>query len=184
MTQSHLESLVNQTKPIKQMGFTLIELMVVVVIMSIVVAIGVISMGGNEQATLRAQQGSAKALLSFVRDKSTIKQQLYLVAPDEQGLSTYVQKAGKWEIDSEVKALEWQPGVTVDWEVDNRAFAQQQNLPKEGWVFWPSGDVLVGAIVMKPKQASAKAGLLDGFSSYSFRWNGLLQFSDFDTERL
>lgn len=165
----------------QQAGFTLIELMVVVVIISVVVAVGMISMGGNEQATLRAQERSAKALLSFVRDKSTIKQQLYLVAPDEQGLTTYVLKTGQWQIDPEVKALPWQTGIAVDWQVENSTFAQQQNLPREGWVFWPSGDVLAGALLLKSVQ-NQQASLQDTLSSYSFRWSGLLQFSAFDAE--
>jgi len=166
---------------VKQAGFTLIELMVVIVIMSIVVSVALISMGGNEQTTLRAQEGSAKALLTFVRDKSAIKQQMYLVVPDETGLTPYALKAGRWQQDASIKKLAWQEGLSMDWQIDNRAFAQQQNLPNEGWVFWPSGDVLGGAIFMSASQ-SQQASLLQKPSTYSFKWNGLLQFTSLDAD--
>jgi len=164
-----------------QLGFTLIELMVVMVIISVVVSVGMISMGGNEQSTLRAQERSVKALLSYVRDQSALKQQLYLVAADEQGLSTYHLIAGRWQQDSSVDSLSWQEGLSIEWQVDNSAFIQQQDLPKEGWVFWPSGDVLAGAIFMHSLQ-SKQATSLESASSYSFRWNGLLQFTALDED--
>ena len=166
-----------------QSGFTLIELMVVMVIMSVVVSVAVISLGGNEQTTLRAQQSSAKALLTFVRDKSAIKQQMYLVAPDKAGLTTYVLKTGKWQVDNRIEKLAWQEGLDIEWQVDNTAFAQQQNLPSEGWVFWPSGDVLGGAIYMRSLQTKQATGPQD-WSSYSFSWNEVLQFSSLDSDDL
>ena len=164
-----------------QKGFTLIELMVVVVIMSVVVAVGMISMGGNEQATVRAQERSAKALLSYVRDKAAIKQQLFLVAPEETGLTTYFLTAGKWQVDPSIDPLVWDESLTITWDIDNTTFAQQQNLPKEGWVFWPSGDVLAGSIEMTAVQNKQASGL-NKVSSYSFRWDGLLQFSYLDAD--
>ena len=171
----------NQRLLKSQKGFTLIELMVVVVIMSVVVAVGMISMGGNEQATVRAQERSAKALLSYVRDKAAIKQQLFLVAPDETGLTTYFLQAGKWQADASVEPLVWDESLTINWDIDNTAFAKQQNLPKEGWVFWPSGDVLAGTIEMRSKQNNS-ASFQGALSSYSFAWDGLLQFRYLDAD--
>jgi len=167
----------------RQLGFTLIELMVVMVIISVVVSVGMISMGGNEQSTLRAQERSIKALLSYVRDQSALKQQLYLVAADEDGLSTYHLVKGRWQQDSTVQVLSWQEGVNVEWEVERSPFTQQQELPKEGWVFWPSGDVLAGAIFIQSLQ-DKQASSLENLSSYSFRWNGLLQFTALDEDGL
>jgi len=164
-----------------QTGFTLIELMVVVVIMSVVVAVGMISMGGNEQATVRAQERSAKALLSYVRDKAAIKQQLFLVAPDEAGLTAYRLTAGKWQTDEGVEPLVWDERLTITWDINNTAFAQQQNLPKPGWVFWPSGDVLAGSIEMS-SAPNNQTSSLDETSSYSFSWDGLLQFRYLDAD--
>lgn len=165
--------------PAKQSGFTLIELMVVLVIVSVIVSVGMLSMGSSEQATLRAQERSAKALLSYVRDLSALKQRIYLVAPDEQGLSTYVLTQGRWQLDSSITPLQWQPGITLDWQIDNANFNLQPELPKAGWVFWPSGDVLAGEMSMQTAQNSQS--LLDNeVSSYSFSWNGLLQFSALD----
>ncbi|MEA3405617.1 MAG: prepilin-type N-terminal cleavage/methylation domain-containing protein [Pseudomonadota bacterium] len=170
------------TRPVqRQLGFTLIELMVVMMIISVVVSVGMISMGGNEQSTLRAQERSVKALLSYVRDQSALKQQLYLVAADETGLTTYHLVKGRWQQDSTVEVLSWQDGLSVEWEVENSPFTQQQDLPKEGWVFWPSGDVLAGAVFIQSLQ-SKQATSLDNASSYSFRWNGLLQFTALDED--
>jgi len=151
--------------------------------MSVVVAVGMISMGGNEQATVRAQERSAKALLSYVRDKAAIKQQLFLVAPDEIGLTTYRLTAGKWQTDEGIEPLVWDERLTITWDIDNMAFAQQQNLPKAGWVFWPSGDVLAGSIEMS-SVPNNQTSSLDETSSYSFRWDGLLQFRYLEADEL
>ena len=163
----------------QQSGFTLIELMVVVVIMSVVVSVGVISMGGNDQTTLRAQAGSAKAFLNFVRDTSAIKQQMYLVVPDKKGLTAYVLKTGRWQPDTGVKKQMWQAGLNMDWQIENNAFVQPQNASDQGWLFWPSGDVMGGAIFMSTQQ-NQPVSMLQTPSTYSFKWNGLLQFSSLD----
>ncbi len=162
-------------KRVSQRGFTLIELMVVVVIISVVVSVGMMSLGSNEQATLRAEERSVKALLSYVRDQAAMKQRLYLVAVDEQGLSAYSQQRGKWELDSDIAPLKWSESLVVEWKIDNQQFAQQQNLPKEGWVFWPSGDVMAGAILLNIRSDAVNTREQEP-SSYSVHWNGLLQF--------
>ncbi|WP_373019687.1 prepilin-type N-terminal cleavage/methylation domain-containing protein [Thiomicrorhabdus sp.] len=163
------------SRRVAQSGFTLIELMVVVVIMSVVVTVGMMSIGSSEQATLRSQERSVKSLLSFVRDQAALKQRLYLVAVDEKGLSAYSQQRGKWQKDEKIDSLAWSESLQVEWTIDNQQFARQQNLPREGWVFWPSGDVMAGSVLFSPRSNSSLRGK-QAESSYSVHWNGLLQF--------
>jgi general secretion pathway protein H len=158
-----------------QAGFTLIELMVVVVIMAVVVSVGLIAMAPSEQAVARAHERSVKALLGYARDQAALTQRLYLLAVDEHGLTLHRQTSQGWQLDAQVKTLKWPDALTVTWEVDNSGFVAQQNLPAEGWVFWPSGDVLGGAIVMHATGTDVSRG---ESPSAIVRWNGVLQFTN------
>jgi len=163
------------TRATAQSGFTLIELMVVVVIMAVMVSVGMMSLGSNEQATLRAQDRSVKSLLMAVRDQAALKQRLYLVGVDETGLTTYSQTRGEWQVDEKINLLKWPESLLVEWKIDNQTFVQQQSLPQEGWVFWPSGDVLAGSIILRnlDNQSFVRG---QETTEYIIRWNGLLQF--------
>ncbi|MDX1347653.1 MAG: prepilin-type N-terminal cleavage/methylation domain-containing protein [Thiomicrorhabdus chilensis] len=163
------------TRSAVQSGFTLIELMVVVVIMAVVVSVGMMSLGSNEQATLRAQDRNVKSLLMAVRDQAALKQRLYLVGVDESGLTTYSQNRGEWQVDDKIKRLKWPESLIVEWKIDNQTFVKQQNLPQEGWVFWPSGDVLAGSIILRNLDNQAFDRDQEA-TEYAIRWNGLLQF--------
>jgi len=157
----------------KQAGFTLIELMVVVVIVSVVTSISILSLGPSEQAKLTTQQNQLKTLLGFVRDQSTFDRKLYLVTPDDKGLTTHVFTKNKWQKADKVAFLAWQAGINASWKVDED-YAQQQQLPDPGWLFWPTGEVLEGeayfSVGENAFQNSNKAEVS------TVVWDGLLQF--------
>ncbi|VAW48612.1 hypothetical protein MNBD_GAMMA03-92 [hydrothermal vent metagenome] len=162
-----------------QKGFTLIELMVVVVIVSVVTSISILSLGASDQNKLTAQQNQLKTLLVLVRDQSTFDRKLYLVVPEKTGLTTHVFIENKWKESPKIEFLAWQPGLTASWEVDE-AFAQQQQLPEAGWMFWPTGDVLEGTVVFSVGKDDGSIAS-EKENTAKVAWNDMLQF-DADTE--
>ena len=168
-----IETLANTYKT--QKGFTLIELMVVVVIMSVVVSVGVLSLGRFNQDLADNQQAKIESFFKQVADQSAFSQKLYLVAPDDKGLSVYLFLNTEWLADESLNSLIWHEGFSVSWELDEH-FTQQQNLPRPGWLFWPSGEVIAGKIVLEslisePNESSNK-------SEITINWNESLEFAE------
>ncbi|MCF6254077.1 MAG: prepilin-type N-terminal cleavage/methylation domain-containing protein [Thiomicrorhabdus sp.] len=162
----------------QQQGFTLIELMVVVVIISVVTSVSVLSLSGGDKSKLTAQQNQLKMLLSLVRDQSTFDRKLYLVVPDEAGLTTYIFAQNKWKKSPKVEFLAWKNGLTVQWSVD-KVFAQKQQLPEPGWIFWPTGDVLQGDVSFSIGGDKFTAPKKENIVTVS--WNDILQFDADET---
>ncbi|WP_460186543.1 prepilin-type N-terminal cleavage/methylation domain-containing protein [Thiomicrorhabdus hydrogeniphila] len=129
----------------QQQGFTLIELMVVVVIMSVVVSVGVLSLGRINQDLAENQQAKIESYFKQVADQSAFTQKMYLIEPSNEGLTAYRYQDYEWQPADKIENLIWQSGFTVSWSLDTQ-YAEQQKLTKSGWVFWPSGDVLPGQI--------------------------------------
>ena len=129
----------------RQQGFTLIELMVVVVIMSIVVSVGVLSLGRINQGLAENQQAKIESYFKQVADQSAFTQKMFLIEPSNEGLTAYRYQNYEWQPADKIENLIWQSGFTVSWSLDTQ-YAEQQKLTKSGWVFWPSGDVLPGQI--------------------------------------
>lgn len=179
-----------QTMHQRQSGFTLIELMVVVVIIAVVVSVGVMSLGSSEQATLRSQERSVKALLLYVRDQAAFNQQLYLVEVNEKGLSAYRLRQNRWQADETTKPLKWDEALTVDWKIGS--FQTQDGLlnqtgqdmdGREGWLFWPSGEVIPGEIHFAPLQSDVSSQNRTDNKQRGLRWNELLQFEALDEDK-
>jgi len=159
--------------PKHQKGFTLIELMVVIVIISVVTTISILSLNGGDKSKLIVQQNQLKTLLNSVRDQSTFDRKLYLVVPDETGLTMYVFEQNKWKKSPKVEFLAWKNGLTVQWSVDE-VFAQKQQLPEPGWMFWPTGEVLKGGVSFAMGGDKFTAPNKENIVSVS--WNDILQF--------
>ena len=167
----------------KQQGFTLIELMVVVVIMSVIISVTVLSLSPSEQARVTSQANKIKSYMSLVRDQSAFERKLYLVAPDQSGLTPYVMQQGRWQLAETLEKLSWLEGIQADWELDS-SMAQKQQLPKAGWMFWPSGEVVSGEIHFNlgenfPPSRGTRAGEGATQDNQAFvSWNGILQFKE------
>lgn len=166
------ETLAQPTASLKvklQRGFTLIELIVVLVIMGVVVSVGVISLGSFNQDLAENQRANIQSLLQQVADQSAFSQKLFLITPDESGLTTYWLKDKKWQVADTLSAMPWQAGFKVDWDVDEN-LTSQQKLPDPGWLFWPSGEVIPGEIVL--------TGVSDNSTSLvvTLSWNEALEF--------
>ncbi|BCN94326.1 hypothetical protein THMIRHAM_21110 [Thiomicrorhabdus immobilis] len=126
----------------------MIELMVVVVIMSVVVSVGILSLGRFSQDLLDNQQAKIESYIKQVSDQAVFGQQMYLIVPDAQGLTTYRFNSREWLEDEQLAIFPWHDGFMVSWELDE-TFVQQQQLPRPGWVFWPSGEAIAGKIHLK-----------------------------------
>ena len=72
-----------------QAGFTLIELMVVVVIVSVLLASAVLSLKPNESATLRQQTIAFKGALIAMCDQATFDQHIYVLVPKKKGIEFF-----------------------------------------------------------------------------------------------
>ncbi len=161
--------------PSAESGFTLIEVMVVVVIISIVLSVGMLSLNQNEQNQLRAQTIKVKSLLEFVSDLSAFDQKMYLVVPEATGLTAYRSVKGVWEPSSKVDAMSWV--VEAEWQTEPSA-VQRYELPKSGWVFWPSGEVTPGSITLMT--LSQKLQQQEVIEPLVIQWNVFLQFDESD----
>ncbi|WEJ62520.1 prepilin-type N-terminal cleavage/methylation domain-containing protein [Thiomicrorhabdus lithotrophica] len=158
-----------------QKGFTLIELMVVVVIMSVVVSVGVLSLARFNQDLAENQQAKIESFFKQVADQSAFSQKLYLIAPDDKGLSVYRFLNAEWLADESMDSLIWHEGFRVSWELDEH-FVQQQNLPRSGWLFWPSGEVVAGKIVLGNLTSEPNESASD--SEITIDWNEALEFAE------
>ena len=162
----------------KQAGFTLIELMVVVVIMSVVVSVGVLSLGRLNQDLAQDQQAKIESFFTQVADQAAFNQKMYLVAPDNTGLKVFSYQTYQWQPEIEFETFAWHSGFKASWDVD-KTFAEQQQLTSPGWVFWPSGDVLPGKILLEAVTQDASISSTDGLSQnlVTVSWNDALEFN-------
>ncbi|WP_319380148.1 prepilin-type N-terminal cleavage/methylation domain-containing protein [Thiomicrorhabdus sp.] len=149
-----------------QQGFTLLELMVVMVIMAVVVSVGVLNLGGNEQAQLRAQQKQFQGVFEWARDQATFEQKLFLLQPDEKGIRLWVRRQAEWVESARIPFRPWQEGLKVEWKTVGMV-RQEGRL---GWLVWPSGEVTEGEIRFA---LSAKADVGE-----SLAWDGFLQWKN------
>lgn len=157
-----------------QQGFTLIELMVVVVIMSVVVSVGVLSLGRINQDLVENQQAKIESYFKQVADQSAFNQKMYLIAPDDEGLTTYKYVNYEWQTADDIANLAWQKGFDVSWVLDKH-FAEQQKITRPGWVFWPSGDVLSGSIILKNLDINTTSSSPN--KKMQLSWNEALEFT-------
>lgn len=160
----------------QQRGFTLIELMVVVVIMAIVASVGVMSLGGQTQTQLDTEERRFIAAFSWVRDQSTLKQKLFLLAPSEQGLRAYFMSRGKWQEAKQFQSLSWPQGWQISWQGEQSGEQVLPQAPADGWLVWPSGDVSPGQIEWQVQGQSKAFKSAEEARQRSLTWNGVLSF--------
>lgn len=148
-----------------QQGFTLIELMVVLVIVAVLLSAAVVAINPNETAKLRQQTAAMQGLLTAMCDQAAFEQKLYLLMPDKNGLSIAKWSQQSWQASDHFKDKPWLSGIEPSWDLDAEK-ALQQNWPAPGWMCWPSGELMAGSIQFQL-----------GDSRVALEWDEMMVFS-------
>ena len=150
-----------------QAGFTLIELMVVVVIVSVLLASAVLSLKPNESATLRQQTIAFKGALIAMCDQATFDQHIYALVPKKDGIEFFKLVNKQWQVADffrNTDALQWNENIKISWQLSEQ-LAKQYGLESAGWLCWPSGEVKAGKIAFEL-----------GETINQLSWNEILEF--------
>lgn len=153
-------------------GFTLIELMVVLVIIAVLLSAMTQAFRFGKGDQLRAEEAKIRGLLVTLNDQASFDGKPYLLSPMEEGLKAWVFRAGEWQVAEAIADHKWQESLEYRWQLDQQ-LKQRRQLPVEGWVFWPSGEVSEGFIGIEAQESGE-----DSIISRWIEWNGVLEFSD------
>lgn len=137
----------------------------VVVIMAVLLSVATLAFSPSDSAKLNQQTLQFKGALQQTCDQAIFSQKVQALVPTKEGVSLFSLQKGKWQTVSSVKPLAWLPGLSVDWQVNNRLGAQE-SLPSPGWLCWPTGEVLPGSVTF---QLGAQKTLMS--------WTPLLKFN-------
>ncbi|BBP45051.1 hypothetical protein THMIRHAS_04240 [Thiosulfatimonas sediminis] len=135
----------------RQRGFTLLELMVVLLVIGVLLSAGMLSLQNNDAAQSREQAAKIQGLFKQAQDQATWTQRTHLVGVSAQGLQVYQWSQGRWQTASKLQPLSWSALWTVEWQlplnqppfflVDD---ARQVTLA--GWLLLPNGEAQLGQI--------------------------------------
>lgn len=152
-----------------QLGFTLLELMVVVVILAILLSFAIVSLKPNQSAELRKQTVAFKGALITICDQSAFDQHIYALIPSKKGIQIQRLVKGSWQASGlkmvNESSLNWNEAITVSWDL-NDELAKSYGLKQAGWMCWPSGEVNAGSISFKLNELS-----------HDLQWNEILDFT-------
>ena len=128
-----------KTRSESQLGFTLIELMIVVVIIGVMAAMSTMSVGGNDMRRLQSEGNRLQQFITLMQDEAIFRQKnfgLYLNSNNEYSILTFNPESHLWVISEEesFQAYPLPDGVEIDILVDGEI--QQLPVPKlvqESW---------------------------------------------------
>lgn len=149
----------------QQKGFTLIELMVVVVILAVLVSVATWTLTPSDSVKLNQQTLQLKGALQQTCDEAIFSQKIQALVPSKKGVGLFALHQGKWQTVSSVKPLSWLSGISVEWQLDDQLSAQAA-LPSPGWLCWPTGEILPGSVTFQL-----------GDQSTHMSWTPLLKFT-------
>lgn len=117
-----------------------------VVIVAVLLAAGVISLGGRDNQQQRQIWTQTQSMLQMACDQAAFNQRVYLVSVSEQGLEAYYRQQGEWQ-PAKINKVSWTAEQPKAWTV-NEQLTELWQLPEMGWLCWPSGLVSEGEIRM------------------------------------
>ncbi len=156
-------------RPVEK-GFTLIELMVVLVVVAILLSAMTQSFRFGSSDELRSEQAKLRGLLLNVSDLAVFEGKPYLLTPDQKGLQVWKWSSGEWRAQTKIADYEWPENIEPTWQLETKVPNYLQ-LPAEGWLFWPSGEVSDGKIELIVEEKEQEV-------SRYLEWNRLLEFLD------
>ncbi|MBO1923137.1 type II secretion system minor pseudopilin GspH [Thiomicrorhabdus sp. 6S3-12] len=152
---------------LRQKGFTLIELMVVLLIIGLLLTAASLSFKNSDSALSRQQASQIQALFHYAQDQATWQQRTYLLIPDNKGVTLFKWQQGQWHKDDKAKVLSWKTPFEVDWQLPALQ-SREENLLNRGWWVLPSGEVQPGSISWRLKNAEDEDTILE--------WDQWLEF--------
>ncbi|KUJ72430.1 prepilin-type N-terminal cleavage/methylation domain-containing protein [Thiomicrospira sp. WB1] len=144
-------------------GFTLIELMVVLVVLAVILKFATMSLNNNDQRRLASQLSVFKSLMQETCQTALFQNRLYGIAAEEGGMRvlTFAPMSRPKTEGSDNRAgptrFEWRPveNSFVAWlfKPDNIQSTQPLDGPftfeQPGWRCWPQGLVDQGAVTFR-----------------------------------
>ncbi|MCG7601616.1 type II secretion system minor pseudopilin GspH [Halomonas sp. McH1-25] len=135
-------------------GFTLLELLVVVVIVSLATTLSVAWLGGDDHRRLDAAAERLHSDLNLARDMAFLDQRIIGWQADAQGYRfvtwRYVPDSGVWRwVPLESQRLTPQPWpmpLAVESVTAKASSADDTDMPRLVW--WPNGEVIGGRLVL------------------------------------
>jgi len=134
-----------------QKGFTLIELMVVVVILAVVLSAATLALTPSESARLNQQSLQLKGALQQTCDQAVFQQKIHALLVDKKGMTMRMLSRNQWQPVDAIKDVPWVDGVMATWE-SQPEFQTRFGLPGDGWLCWPTGEILPGLVKMRMDQ--------------------------------
>jgi general secretion pathway protein H len=131
----------------RQRGFTLLELLVVLIIIGIVVSMATLSVGGNEARTLRDEAQRLSALIDLAIQESVLNGREMALELDEEGYRflAYDLENEKWQPieESTFRPRELPQGIELQAEVEGQEAAENRLGETEANQVWimSSGEV-------------------------------------------
>lgn len=171
----------------RQNGFTLIELMIVVVIIGVMAAMSTMSVGGNDMRRLQSEAKRLQQFISLMQDEAIFQQQNFgfHLKENQYSVVTYNTRSHLWEngseeslppypipegieievfVDGEIQQLPIPEDVLESWNDDEDFFPEERLLPQI--LMLSSGEVSPFEIELSLTNDSPLTAIIytDGFS--------------------
>ncbi|MBO1928004.1 prepilin-type N-terminal cleavage/methylation domain-containing protein [Thiomicrorhabdus sp. 6S2-11] len=160
----------------QQRGFTLIELMVVLLIIGVILSAGMLSLNNSDSAQTREQAVKIESLFKQAQDQATWRQRAFLVAVDDKGLQAYQWLQGVWQASEQLQSLPWPEHLDVEWQLPLNQpqmllnVGESKQVALSGWLLLPNGEVQLGQISWQAKNSGYDAPIT------VLQWNQWLDF--------
>ncbi|MHB0776776.1 GspH/FimT family pseudopilin [Halomonas sp. WWR20] len=135
-------------------GFTLLELLVVVVIVSLATTLSVAWLGGDDHRRLDAATERLRSDLTLARDVAFLDQRIIGWQADARGYQfvtwRYVPDTGEWRwVPLESQRLSpqtWPTSLSIDSVSAGAPSTADADMPRLVW--WPNGEVIGGRLII------------------------------------
>ncbi|MGM0593465.1 MAG: type II secretion system minor pseudopilin GspH [Pseudomonadota bacterium] len=134
----------------RQCGFTLLELLVVLVLVGIILGVAVLSLGdGGRGERIREEATRLAALLELAGEEAVLNTTPYGLALREQGYRFMFHRDGQWqplEGDTLLKPRSWPVGIEVALFIDGHEVSleepesEEEKEPRPALVLYPDGE--------------------------------------------